>query len=425
MRSFVNLLLVAGALYVALAGFALARSRSAVSRFYALTNLLAAVWAITYYFELTSARLDDKILWLQVKLVFIVFIPPAWLAMVCAFVGRGRWLRRWIWGLVLLVPLLTVPVALTTRHHDLFRHHFAIDHSLGIGVLVYQWGPWARGVAAVSHLLGAGSLVVLVWGWRGASPVRRRQLGAMFLAYLIPGLIDASFVLGLSPIPGLNLSMFSLLVTSWLWVWVIFGYATFDLVPLARGVLLDSLPSMVVVVDDAGRLADLNEAAAARLGVSPRRALGRKVTDVVPAAWRPHFAPPAEAAGPRAAEPVAIDDGESTTWYERVATPIRDGERSLGTLFYLRDVTDRVRAERAAREIERLREERRLLQQQALLLRDLHDGIGGITANIGLLAALGEKAGTVEAKDGILARIARLAAEGGAEVDTPAFLSRG
>jgi len=82
----------------------------------------------------------------------------------------------------------------------------------------------------------------------------------------------------------------------------------------------------------------------------------------------------------------------------------------------VRDMTERLRQEQAALEVERLREERKYLRQQELLIRDLHDGIGGITANLGMMAALGMKAPGGAAKDDVLRRVADLAAEGSAEV---------
>lgn len=77
---------------------------------------------------------------------------------------------------------------------------------------------------------------------------------------------------------------------------------------------------------------------------------------------------------------------------------------------------ERIRHAKAIREEERLEEERRYLRQQSLLLRDLHDGIGGIVTNIGMMAALGEKAEGPEAKGRTLQRIEQLAQEGSSEV---------
>jgi signal transduction histidine kinase len=58
------------------------------------------------------------------------------------------------------------------------------------------------------------------------------------------------------------------------------------------------------------------------------------------------------------------------------------------------------------------------MQQQQQLIRDLHDGIGGLTANVAILAEIGRRGATVAAERGCFERIAELATESGAEVST-------
>lgn len=60
---------------------------------------------------------------------------------------------------------------------------------------------------------------------------------------------------------------------------------------------------------------------------------------------------------------------------------------------------------------------KRLLEKENIL-RDLHDGIGGITTNIGLLAEMGHKAATVRETRDAFATIADLSREGLAEIRT-------
>jgi signal transduction histidine kinase len=57
------------------------------------------------------------------------------------------------------------------------------------------------------------------------------------------------------------------------------------------------------------------------------------------------------------------------------------------------------------------------LRHQQLLIRDLHDGIGGITANIGLMASLAQRREGPD-RQGILEGIAELATQGSAELRT-------
>ena len=96
-----------------------------------------------------------------------------------------------------------------------------------------------------------------------------------------------------------------------------------------------------------------------------------------------------------------------------------------GTLFLIA-IADRVRElRRAARqaEAELLASERRngdqlrlQLRQKQSLIRDLHDGIGGLTANLAILAELGRRHALGDRDREQFARLSDLAADGGMEV---------
>ena len=64
----------------------------------------------------------------------------------------------------------------------------------------------------------------------------------------------------------------------------------------------------------------------------------------------------------------------------------------------------------------RLKEEKRHARERERILKDLHDGIGGITTNISLLADMAQSASSVDEVRKTLATIAELSREGLAEV---------
>ncbi|HEX9019945.1 MAG TPA: ATP-binding protein, partial [Nitrospirota bacterium] len=87
----------------------------------------------------------------------------------------------------------------------------------------------------------------------------------------------------------------------------------------------------------------------------------------------------------------------------------------IGTLF---DITDRKEAEEERVKLceQRIVEEKRHLMEKEKLLMDLHDGIGGITTNIGILAELAQKAPDIDVIKKTLAIISRLSREGVSEI---------
>lgn len=403
-------------MYTGLGLFAISRTRAQVSRHFALVMFLATAWAVNYNRELLASGIADKLFWFKCKFLAILFVPPAWLALVQSFVRGPRWLGKQAWTLLLIVPVISIPLVLTTEHHHLFRHSFRIEHVRGLAILKDSWGPLAQLQMLMGYIFSFLSLVVLVAARRNAPAVVRRQLTMLLLAYLIPLALNVAFNLNVGLLPGINLSMFSLVFTAWLWIWALFRYGTLNLVPFAHALLIENLPWEVLVLDSAGRLADANRAAASKLGLDLKLAIGVPATDVIPKPWRA-LLPSALHTAEETTLPIPSTNGKAGSWYERTVTPLSNQRGDhVGVIILLRDVTDRIRLEGLAREAQRLRAERKHARQIELFVRDLHDGIGGITANIGIMATLGQQSPATEAKDGVLTRITQLATEGSSEV---------
>lgn len=94
-----------------------------------------------------------------------------------------------------------------------------------------------------------------------------------------------------------------------------------------------------------------------------------------------------------------------------------------GTLWLLEDITDKKENEKLAKELraEKLRsaafeEKQRHLREKEMLVKDLHDGIGGIISNISLLAQYGNLSKSEHECRTAMQQIADLAVEGTTEV---------
>lgn len=87
----------------------------------------------------------------------------------------------------------------------------------------------------------------------------------------------------------------------------------------------------------------------------------------------------------------------------------------IATLF---DITDLKRAEEEKMRLceERMAEEKRHIMEKEKLMMDLHDGIGGITTNISILAELAQKAKENDSVKKTLVTISQLARDGSSEI---------
>jgi PAS domain S-box-containing protein len=107
----------------------------------------------------------------------------------------------------------------------------------------------------------------------------------------------ALYRLGISPVPGINYAPAALAVTGSAMAVALFRVRLLDVSPVASRTLVETMDSLVMVVDTRGRLVDCNPRARAVLGQDAATLLGRVVASLS-APW-PELLQPPRRASPR------------------------------------------------------------------------------------------------------------------------------
>ena len=408
MNQAAHILLLISLAYMALLGYAFSRPRNAATFWFMVMLGCSTAWAVSYYFELTLPTFEAKVAVKLARFAFMPWLPMAWLLMTARLFGIGAWIPRWFWWGTSVLNAGTIALAATSSRHSLFLVHTGIHAYGSMGILTFEQGPAYVLQTAYLTTLALFGLLLMAGAWLRARGGRRRDLGLMILGFTVPLTTNILFATGKSPIAHVNPAPFTMSLSITVYAWAVLRHRMLDLVPLARTTLLDHLPDPVLVTDMGERVVDMNEACVRALGM-PLSACAGKPAGGLRLPWGPALA---EGTGTMEAE----KDGQRS-WFDLVKMEIRDTEGSrVGTLRVWRDVTQRHQAELSRLELERIRADARLVNQQKRLLRDMHDGLGGIAANISLLANLGRQEAEQAAKDGVLEKIETLAAEGNAEI---------
>jgi len=372
---------------------------------------LCAILSLTYHYEVSAKSMDAKVAWMQVKFLFAPFIPICWLAISMQIVGITRWFRHPAWWLLLVVPVLTPGFALTTQDHELFRHHFTLETLGSLQILHFQIGPWMKIYTLYWHLTGLMGILILIRAHRGSSPFVRRQIASLLIAYIFPAATDFLFHVGKTPIDGLNLAHVFLIPSSLIASWVVFHQRLLNLAPIARSAMFDHMKEGVVILDCEGRITDLNARAEHFLKVTHLEVLG-ETPETSSGPWSTFFG-----TNPVASRVQIENSGNESQWVEFSSVALFDErKRSVGRLCLVRDVTSTVLQEEQALQLIKLNAERQRLREQQQLMRDLHDGLGALSANAGLMAARGIREQEIPAKNRLLEQINLLECEIGIEL---------
>jgi PAS domain S-box-containing protein len=230
-----------------------------------------AFWVI---FETAATGVTEKILWAKLEYSGGIATPVLYFIFVLRFTGREKLLSLKKILLLFIIPVFTFLLTLTNEEHKLIWSGFS-PISPKTNLMEYYHGIWFWiGYIAYSYLLLFISAVLLIWFMiRHGKPFRSQAL-VVFIGGLFPWFVSIIYLTGNSPIPGLDLTPFSITVSGSLAAYAIFNFRFLDLVPVARETLVEILPDGIMALDSHNRVQDINEAALSFLGVKNKRIIG-------------------------------------------------------------------------------------------------------------------------------------------------------
>jgi PAS domain S-box-containing protein len=365
----VTALLLGSAGYLGLAGYVWLRHRNVTGALPLVAMLLAVgLWTIFYALELTSRDIPTARVWSGLKFVGVVALPPALWAFVMQYTGRGRMFRRVLWILA-IEPAIVLGVLAIPATYNLLHYYPPPGELERIGGSpIPKAGPlfWPHAVYTYVLMLGATAAlsVSLV---RVARPYRRPAY-AMIVVSVLPFLANVAYNLGaLGTIPDPTPFLFTL--TAAVLVWGLLRLRLLDLMPVARGAVVEQMAEGVLVLDAYGRIVDANPAGARLLALTRAQLVGRQLADLLPSLaamiFRHRPGTPTRSDSQVRLGPPGLP-GESDLAVS-VSGLTDAGGRQTGHLVVLRDITELKRTERRMREL--LQEQTHLSQTLTASLR--------------------------------------------------------
>jgi diguanylate cyclase (GGDEF)-like protein len=299
-------------------------------------------WTLGAALEYATVGIPGKVFWSKVEYLGTLSSPVLLLLLALDYNRLDRWLTRRNIGIAFIIPFFTWLLADTNEWHGLIWSSFTPSPA-GENLLVYGHGLWFWiGVTGYSYLLMLCAAVLLIWGAARFPSTYRPQAGALVVGALAPWAANLLYVTGLSPAPGLELTPLALVLSG---VFLTLGIARFrllDLMPVARDALIETMAEGMLVLDEHGRIVDLNPAAQRLLSVPRPPSIGH-AAQVEFAAW-PDLAS-ALRGSPEGRVEIA-SNGATGGYLEVSVTPL-PGRRGkfAGRLIVLRDITQRRKAE--------------------------------------------------------------------------------
>jgi len=349
-----NILLIAP-LFVAIlasfgmAGFALRRTAPGAVAF-AFLCLAAGIWSLAYLFEVVHPSLEYKWLWFRIKYFGVSALTPLLLIFVIKSFGKDRWLNPWLVGVLEAKVGLCLSFVWYPPLTRMFIDNLHIVYVERISLLVFDKGILFTVSAASDLIIAAVVIHFLFFQYFQAPLAYRRQVIVFVLSILPPWVGGLMSYLNLPILKYVDTGPVFFAVSLPLFAWGAFRSRLFDLIPIAREAVMESLADGVVVLDAQNRVVDLNPAARQMLQIQDDHWLGLSLTMLL--GDRPQLQSLLQDRMVKQTE-VELQIGEVNRCFEVRHAPLKSANSDLGgSLIILRDVNDRSRLEKALRQSE-------------------------------------------------------------------------
>ena len=320
-----------------LAGVAFRRRRTFGTPMFIGMMLAVAEWLFGYALELSSNDLAAIVFWAKVEYLGIVIVPLTGFLLPLMYTRRRHWPTRRRMLLLLIIPTLTLTLVWTNEAHGLIWRAVRVQQFGGLLVMDASYGSWFLIHTLYSYLLTVGGLGLMVHEFIRSRHPFRGQAAVLALSYVPPLAGSALYVTRLSPFPLLDLTPFAFTLAGAFWLLGLFYFRLFDIGPIARDVVIESMNEAVFVLDWQNRIVDVNAAGASFVGLKRERLIGTPAGQTLggwPALTQRYRDTP------QASAEVAIEVGGAQRWYDLQIAPLfEQNQHLLGRMILLRDIT--------------------------------------------------------------------------------------
>ena len=320
--------------------------RKSISGVYFIAFLLSVTfWLVSSTVESFVTAQSTRILWAQISYIGFIQVYPYLFLFVVSYIRQSKIHPSMIMALM-VIPFITLILVWTNSYHGWVWSGFT-QGSIENNVLIFHHGFWFWVYVVYLYSVLLTGVIYLIRTLIKAPPAIRRQLLIILAGVIFPVITGSMYVLGLEPIPGMDITPTGLVFTGMFLAWGLLRYQLLDLLPVARATLVEQLQDGMIVLDMRGRIVDINRATRKLLGWNRTKIFGQDIALVSPA-----LAELLSSDSSLLNREVIFPDKPDIVLDVQVSVLLSHAHQEMGKLLLLRDITERKLADEALREAE-------------------------------------------------------------------------
>lgn len=337
---FVPFIFTLAAIFYSLLGLYAWRKRPApgiVS--FAWVMLSMSIWSFTYGLEVFFPSLSAKLWVLNFEYIGIVGVPVFLLFFALDFTGKSYLVSQRVRAAFWAIPVIILLLTWTNPLHFLMWDSITLQQSGAVSLLSVRFGPASWVQIIYSFILVIAACMMLIMDFIQRPGALRLHISFVILAILFSLFGSSTFVLGISPVAGLDFTPLFFLPAAIGLSWVTMQYRLSEIMSLEHITVLKNMRDSVIVLNDQKRILYINPITEHLLNLTEDEVIGQPFHIVAGS-----FSNRLELLlnGGEYHTEIEIEDGDEAKTYEVSISPSASTKRgSMDTVITLHDITHR------------------------------------------------------------------------------------
>jgi diguanylate cyclase (GGDEF)-like protein len=248
------------------------------ARAFSLFTGCVSIWCFFSIFELINLAEGLRLTLARFQYFGIAYFPVFWVIFTLQYTHQDARLNRSVIGALMVLPTLSLILALTDHWHGLIWRYVTIGPSAENPNIIFkiEHGWWFNHILAPhQYLMFVAGIGILLYAFFVNSELYRRQILFLLAFALIPLGMNIPYIVADMSFYGLDMTPIGLAISGIIVQFGLFKGRIFDLSPISyRSVFLNSSEA-VILLDQRLQIVDLNPAAYRETSCSSRPLVGR------------------------------------------------------------------------------------------------------------------------------------------------------